>query len=169
MNKENLSLQLEEALSSSDLDVEKIEQLIEDGAVAPKDSLMILFHKHLFDKDFWDAFSELLLQNGADVDATNSSGQTLLVYVAAVHAYEIIELLMKHKANPYIKDEEGNDAFCFYALYENEHLEDAEKYFHAKLTMEEYPYLKHYFLNEVNWDSLTETMAEESSPVCNFL
>ncbi|WP_371185449.1 ankyrin repeat domain-containing protein [Thalassotalea maritima] len=48
-----------------------------------------------------------LISNGADIEATNENGQTLLLVAATLARYDYVIELLKLGANPYIKDEVG--------------------------------------------------------------
>ncbi|KAJ1412676.1 ankyrin repeat-containing domain protein [Ochromonadaceae sp. CCMP2298] len=51
--------------------------------------------------------SEFLLQNGANVDAVDSSGQTALMYAVACEYKDVVEILLRFKADLSIRNSEG--------------------------------------------------------------
>lgn len=56
-----------------------------------------------------------LLEGGADINAQDDKGRTALMNAASRAAFEeeslnIVEFLLKHKANPHVKDKQGNTA-----------------------------------------------------------
>jgi len=90
-------------------DVEKIQELIDQGVDVNTRDIYRLTPLH--QAAFWDENIEatiLLLALGADVNAQDKNGWTVLHMAIYYEQRDIIRILIKYNADPYIKNHEGN-------------------------------------------------------------
>lgn len=83
-------------------DIEKIEKLVKEGeALHTSKPLILAIQKNNFD------IVKLLVENGVDINARDSYGQTPLMYAAAKNYCHILKYLLAHNAEINLKTPEG--------------------------------------------------------------
>jgi hypothetical protein len=71
------------------------------------------------DKEKGMEIAQILIAKGADIEATDSTGRTALMYAAQHGNIGVVEVLIESKANVYAKDKGGLTALSFARLDEN--------------------------------------------------
>lgn len=124
---ELLGKALVEEVAKSDVDIDKVNELIRVGAnVNSKldEGITALMKASMCG---YVEVVDVLISNGADVNLTSDADQTALMWASAYSHKEIIEMLISNGANVDLVDKKGNAAM-YYAINEDIKglLEDAE-------------------------------------------